>query len=207
MFVVPKSNFGQIKNGAGFYISAPFVWSSGEDADNDLYFLYFFPFEIKIFRILNKQVYYMDVSHLVSRIVEYIVPADNKRNKPERCYRVTVIYSNHCYTKATESGERLFDERRYELSKKLPDIISNLLNLPCSFANGNNYYTVEFVDNSEQYEIYFEVYKLKATGTLHLMVHSAYVRDIERLKDRPKWKSVRFSTILYSALSGKKLHR
>lgn len=149
----------------------------------------------------------MDVSHLVPNIVEYIVPADNRRNKPERCYRVTVMYSNHCYTKATENGERIFDKRRYELSKKLPGIISNLPNLSCSFANGNNYYTVELVDDNEQYEIYFEVYKFKATGTLHLMVHSAYVRDIERLKDRPKWKSIRFSTILYATLTGKKLHR
>ena len=151
----------------------------------------------------------MDISHLAPCIVEYNVPADSKNNRPSRCYRVQVKYSDHCYTTKKEGSntERIFNQQRYDLSKKLPFIIQNLLTLQCSFANGVNYYTINITEDNQEYEVYFELYKAKGTGSLHLIVHSAYVCDVERQKNRPKWESVRFSVILYSTLMGKKLHR
>lgn len=149
----------------------------------------------------------IDLSHLAPCTVRYDVPANPKRNIQARSYLVEVAYSDHCYTKNDGSGDRVFDPRRYELSKTLPAIIADLLNRRCSFAFGVNFLTIEDVAPGEDYEIYFEVFKRKETKSLGLIVRSAYIRDKNRLAARPPIDPVRFSTILYNVMNEKMLHR
>lgn len=152
----------------------------------------------------------IDLSHLKDRVIRYDVPADLKKGIPARSYAVDVSFSEHCYTRGDSSGQRVFDQRRYELSKLLPSIIAGLLSRRISFAPIDqrvvNYLTLEGVSEGEDYEVYFDVFKRKGTRTLGLIVRSAYVRDRARLAERPKSKTVKFSTILYGVMNGKKLH-
>lgn len=151
-----------------------------------------------------------DISHLRAHTVIFVVPPDQKKGKPEIKYSVEVSYSNHCYTKSmrSERGEktevREFDETRYELSKRLPEIVSGLMNRKCSFAQERNlnYFTVDAGPDGE-YEIYFEVFKKPGTKTLGLRVQSAYVRDQDKLSSRPRWRAIKFSVILFNVLHDK----
>lgn len=147
--------------------------------------------------------------HLQNQEIIYSVPADTKKNRPAQKYKVRVSYSDHCYTSTNPNGNgrRIFDKKRYYLSKNLPQIINDLMNRKCSFASGRNYYTIHTTSNNEEYEVCFEVYKRKETGTLALEVHSAYVRDPNNIGNRPKWKSIRFSVILYNTLHAKTVKR
>lgn len=147
-----------------------------------------------------------DLSHLNPHIVVYNVPCDKKSKRPAQTYKVYVSYSDHCYTASSKNGrDRVFDENRYMLSKNLPSIISDLLNRKCSFANGKNYFTIESPLCGGDYEIYFEVFKQPGTGSLSLFVHSAYVRDVEKIGSRPRWNSISFSVILFNTLKNRPL--
>lgn len=150
-----------------------------------------------------------DTSHLDSHVVVYFVPADPAKDRMERTYEVLISYSNHCYTRLdAKSGKRVFDETRWLLSKKLPAIMTGLMGRTCSFASAGsrNYFTIDFADVGE-YEVYFEVFKRRGTDTLELAVHSAYVRNVDHIDSRPKWKTIRFSTILYNVKHNKPMRR
>lgn len=144
-----------------------------------------------------------DISHLALHTVIFVVPADLKKGKPEIRYPVEVTYSDHCYTKAVgDSQQREFDPVRYKLSKRLPGIISGLIERKCSFAQEQNlnYFTVELVDEDGRYEIYFEVFKKPKTKKLGLRVQSAYIREKEK---PPRWRAIKFSVILFNVQTGK----
>ena len=141
-----------------------------------------------------------DIAHLERHVVEYIQKAT--QTAPERRYRVRVSYSDHCYTKATPAADRVFDEKRYELSKQLPQIISELMNRECHHTGRTNFVTFD-IDESQTYEIYFEVFKKEG---LNLRVQSAYIRDQARMGSRPGRAKIRFSTILYNVLNDKPIH-
>lgn len=151
-----------------------------------------------------------DISHLQAHTVIFVVPPDQKKGKPEVRYSVEVSYSNHCYTRAVldingeKAVQREFDVARYELSKRLPEIVSDLMNRKCSFAQERNlnYFTVDAGPDGE-YEIYFEVFKKPGTKTLGLRVQSAYVRDQDKLSSRPRWRAIKFSVILFNVLHDK----
>lgn len=148
----------------------------------------------------------IDLFHLAPCTIVYVVPADMKRNKPALSYSVEVSYSDHCYTKGDKAGGRVFDPKRYELSKRLPNIIAGLMDRRVSFAFGMNFITIEDIETGEEYEVYFSVVKRTKTKTLGLIVRSAYVRDPDKLSLRPKQRTVKFATILFSAMNGKTLH-
>lgn len=142
-----------------------------------------------------------DISHLAPHTLTFVVPADIKKKEPELKCSVLVSYSDHCYTKAVRNSQhREFDLIRYELSKKLPEIICSLMERRCSFAVDKNFFTVEM--NNGHYEIYFVVYK-NSQNEIALKVQSAYVRDPERLIDRPRWRTINFSTILRNVFYNK----
>lgn len=116
-----------------------------------------------------------DISHLAPHTVIFVVPADLKKGSAEFTCSVIVSYSDHCYTKAVKSSQqREFDPIRYELSKKLPEIIGGLMERKCSFAIDRNFFTID-LNNGNDYEIYFVVYK-NSIGKVALKVQSAYVR-------------------------------
>ena len=122
-------------------------------------------------------------------------------------YDVEVSYSDHCYTKSQAGRtERVFDEERYNLSLTLPLIIESLMQMPCSFAGrSGNFFTISH--ENYEYEVYFKVFKPKGCKDLKLEVKSAYVRNLADYGTlRPKWKPVKFRTILYNVSHNKELH-
>ena len=79
-----------------------------------------------------------DLSHLYPFPMRYEQPS--KDGKPTRVYKVDVEFSLHCFTRGARKGEvpdaallysdsretRIFDFQRYELSKRLPEIVACL---------------------------------------------------------------------------------
>src|SRR2546428_29181 len=86
-----------------------------------------------------------------------------------------VIYSLHCFTRGMENeppdpallygdtGEpRIFDFRRYELSRRLPEIIGGRMTRKCFQTDRGNFFTVEIIDDTGdlvEYEMYFTASK------------------------------------------------
>lgn len=131
-----------------------------------------------------------DLSHLHPSQIKFIQPGN--ATKPARIYDVEVAYSLHCFTKGYDSAEplltyadvrekRTFDFVRYELSKKLPEIISGLGKRKCLHSGKGNFFVIETITpngDKKDYEIYFDVMKSKTPGFVYLYVQSAYIRDI-----------------------------
>jgi hypothetical protein len=79
---------------------------------------------------------------------------------------VDTIFTSHCFTRGPKDGEvydkqlvytgddyeeRLFDFRRYELSKRLPEIIQALpTKKPYHNSNRRNFFTVEVIAGDGQ---------------------------------------------------------
>jgi len=159
-----------------------------------------------------------DLSHLDEFDFDFVVPA--KDGKPEQVYRINVLFSMHCFTRGIREGEsyhyeltysdnretRLFDEQRYRLSLRLPDIIRNIGGRQCFHTGHGNFFTVEAVSddgNSEKYWIYFKMSRGSKRSGLNLYVESAYVQNkIQQQRPRPR-KPIRFSVIAYNVVAGK----
>jgi len=111
-----------------------------------------------------------DLSHLDSFTFEFRVP--EKDGKPAQVYTIEAEFSWHCFTHGIKHGEkiaealiywhgreqRLFDERRYHLSKRLPEIIRNLGSRKCYHTGRGNYSKVEFLNDNDvraEYAIFF----------------------------------------------------
>lgn len=157
-----------------------------------------------------------DLSHLHNTTLTFTQAASG--DKPERIYEVEVEYGLHCFTKGVESYDKIipslrysdsresrnFDVIRYELSKKLPTIVSELHLKKCFHSGKGNFFLVEMVGvggNIEQYEIYFAVSKASGgKGKLKLFVQSAYIRTEG---NQPKRKPIGFCIILHNIKNGK----
>jgi hypothetical protein len=112
-----------------------------------------------------------DLSHLHPFSFEYVVPA--KEGLPEQIYKINVEFSLHCFTRSHQKGEpllaelqysdsretSLFDETRYRLSYRLPELIRTLGKRKCYHTTHGNFVTVEIVDSEEtlDYSVYFKV--------------------------------------------------
>jgi hypothetical protein len=146
---------------------------------------------------------------------EYEVPG--KGDKPALRYTVDISFSSHCFTRGLPGdgafdrtwlygdrhGLRLFDVRRYQLSRSLPGIISGLLNRKCMHTGHGNFFTVELLDEGGMrvdYDIFFTASRSSQRGRLNLFVQSAFVRDKNKL---PSGKPIRFAIILFNVLNGK----
>jgi len=158
-----------------------------------------------------------DLSHLNSRTATYEQPA--KGDKPVRQYQVEVIFSLHCFTRGFQENEqperdllysdsretRVFDFRRYELSKQLPRIMQELADRKCYHSGKGNFFTVEVFDEQEEkieYDIFFEASKSEKRGTIRLFVQSAYVRDAKH-RSRPALNRIGFYVILFNTINNK----
>ena len=156
-----------------------------------------------------------DLRHLHPRTFRFSRPAEN--NKPAEIYKVEVIFSSHCFTRGPKTDAydaslvypdtyevRLFDIRRYEMSKRLPDIIQALPeSKPRHNRNRRNFFSVELIAEngiSVEYDIFFKVRKI-AKGRLQMIVETAFIRDPDHNSNRPEGKPVRFWIILHNTLN------
>lgn len=155
------------------------------------------------------------LDHLHPKTITYRQPA--KGDNPERTYTVNVEFGLHCFTRGISSErepdpsllysdsreQREFDLQRYELSKRLPEIIETLPHRKCFHTERGSFFCVEMVDDQGrrvEYDIFFEASKSSKAG-LNLFVQSAYVRDVLHTANRPRRKPIRFFVILFNTLS------
>ena len=159
-----------------------------------------------------------DLAHLHPKRLTY--RQDAKEDKPERMYEVDVIFSMHCFTRGIKPGEipdknllyvdsresRVFDFRRYTLSKELLAIVKELHRRKCHHSGKGNFFVVEVVTQEGEhlnYEIYFEASRASKKGVINLYVQSAYVRDTAHRGNAPKKKPIGFTIILFNILNNK----
>ena len=157
------------------------------------------------------------LGHLRAYETTYERPEED--HKPAVIFKVAVSFSHHCFTEGIDDGDefsddqvfthngkaRLFNVRRWNLSKHLPAIVAGLALRDCNHAINNNFVTVAVVDeggNEVEYDVYFRVRKT-GKGRLWLNIESAYVRDSERKAGRPKGRRVAFLLVLHNILNGK----
>jgi hypothetical protein len=161
-----------------------------------------------------------DLAHLHPRLLTYEQPA--KGDAPARVYRVEVIFGLHCFTRAMDQDQphdnallyrddretRVFDFARYELSKRLPEIIEGLAARKCYHTGKGNFFTVEIVREDGaviEYDIFFAASRSGARGKINLFVQSAYVRDANYASSRPHRKPIGFYVILFNTLNRKRI--
>jgi hypothetical protein len=160
-----------------------------------------------------------DLSHLHPHLEIYKQAA--KPDRLEREYEVQVFYSLHCFSKRlmpngdvdsallySDSREtRVFDRQRYELSKRLPQIVRSLPKASCYHTGHGNFFTLDLLDQetglSQTYEVYFRASRSgKRAGCVNLFVESAYLRD-QFHSTVPKRKKIGFFVILHNTRVGK----
>jgi hypothetical protein len=169
--------------------------------------------------IYNNGIY--SLSHLNEFFYEFLQPPKN--GKGEQTYSFVVSFGLHCFTRGlnkrhneqwnnveqaliySDSRERrVFDFKRYELSKYLPEIVRGVSGKSCFHTGEGNFFVVEIVDNNEEkqeYEVYFKV--SKSEKLLRLFIESAYVRDSEHRSSQPAKKKISFFVIAYNILKNK----
>ena len=149
------------------------------------------------------------LSHVHPFEWEFTALAAAKR--PERTYRLQITFSMHTFTRGLKKDEnvpdllyrdsrevRAFDFVRYELSKKLPDIVRELGDRRCYHTHHRNFFTIELVDESgrsNEYEVYFKVSKASRKGWLNLYVESAYIRNPDYRTSQPRKRKIGFQVI------------
>jgi hypothetical protein len=159
-----------------------------------------------------------DLAHLHPRSVTYEQPA--RGDAPARVYRVDLIFGLHCFTRARgqnvpyenvllygdDREMRVFDFVRYELSKRLPEIIEGLAQRKCYHTGKGNFFSVEIVQGDGkviEYDIFFVASRSTAKGKINLFVQSAYLRDANYASNRPERKPIGFYVILFNTLNNK----
>lgn len=138
------------------------------------------------------------LSHLTPFSMELERPA--KDNRPAATFKVDVQFSFHCFTsklptepfdpklKYADAREvRVFNFERYELSRRLPEIVRSLRDRKCLHTGRGNFVTVDMVANDgsiKKYHVFFEVSKSAIKGRLNLYIQSSYVpdRDVSHAK-------------------------
>ena len=104
-----------------------------------------------------------DLSHLDAQVIEYEQPAkdDKKPIKYNSMWHTQCIVLQKDYDHYLQSDraklmyktsleERPFCKVRYELSKKLPEIISNLASKKIGFAGYDNFANIEIFDEEKE---------------------------------------------------------
>jgi len=161
---------------------------------------------------LGEEIY--DLSHLNAHSVEYV---DTRNSEQIITYRFLVTYSCHCFTKDEPSlnedereqlmyhapkESRPFNFERYELSKKLPQIINSLAqpHILIRHAGHGRFATVKISDrmgNEVEYYVFFTVFKEKNKLRIHVV--SAYLTP----DGLGKVKKIGFFTIAHNVLHNK----
>ncbi|PCI34337.1 MAG: hypothetical protein COB54_00665 [Alphaproteobacteria bacterium] len=164
---------------------------------------------------ISEQEYNLDHLHPF----EYNLTVPAQGHKPERKYRLNVIFSLHCFTRGQKDEEvipaeykysdtretRIFDIERYNLSIKLPDIVRSLSDMKCYHDRHNNFYVVELIDelgHITYYSIFFKLSKAGKKKGLNLFVSSAYARD--EMPYAKNLKPIRFRIMVHNVHTGQK---
>lgn len=143
------------------------------------------------------------LNHLHPEIWEYVQEA--KGDKPERRYRIRILYSLHTFTKEghyppysdnRETREFCFD--RHKVSAVLPEVIKTLGRGYVLHTGRDNFLKLE-----DGYEVYFTLLKSKEkVADLQLYIESAYVRTKGHT---PNGGKIRFPVLCYNVLNNKKV--
>jgi hypothetical protein len=138
-------------------------------------------------------------------------------------FSLNISFSHHCFTRGlpadgrtddpslrfdVDGDRRIFDERRWRLSKHLPGIISSLAVRKCRQTGHSNFLTVALLDEDGtriEYDVFFRVWK-PGRGRLNLYVESAYVRDEADKKNRPRGRAIGFFVILHNKRHDRTIH-
>jgi hypothetical protein len=159
-----------------------------------------------------------DLSHLHPCAVTYEQLA--KKDVPARIYQVDLIFGLHCFTRGIDKNgdtersllyrdsreTRIFDFVRYEMSKRLPEIMTGLAQRKCFHTGKGNFFSIEIVrmDGSVvEYDIFFAVSRSSIRGRINLFVQSAYIRDESHASNRPATKPISLYVILFNTLNNK----
>jgi hypothetical protein len=144
-------------------------------------------------------------------------------NKTAESYRVNISFSHHCFTQGlpaeaekydatlrfdVDGDKRIFNVRRWRLSRNLPDIIEKLPAHKCMQTGRSNYFTVALVDDngaSVEYDVFFRAWK-PGKGRINLHVESAYFREDSYGTSRPKGMRIGFFVILHNTLNELPIH-
>jgi hypothetical protein len=152
------------------------------------------------------------LSHLYPRTLQFERQAYG--DQPAVIFTVDVIFSLHCFTRELLPGTydrkltysdtretRLFDFERYELSKRLPEIIETLAQRKCFHTGYGNFVTVEVAREdgaSVNYYVFFTASKSTRKGRINIYIQSAYVPD---RKVGTTNKPIRFLVILHNTMN------
>jgi hypothetical protein len=162
----------------------------------------------------GKTVY--DLGHLHPFEYDLVLPA--KDDKPERQYRLNVTFSMHCFTRDARKDEmvlaelaysddretRIFEFDRYELSKRLPEIVCTLGERKCHHDKHGNFYVFEIIDKTgrrQYYSVFFTLSKAGNKAGLNLFITTAHMRPEQPYAKNVK--PVRFSVIVHNIWTGK----
>lgn len=105
---------------------------------------------------------------------------------------------------------RVFDFKRYKLSKQLRNIIQKLNSRKCYHTGHEGcYFTIDVRNDDgviEEYDVFFKIsLSNQAKKKLTLFVQSAYLRDPNHQSNRPKKKPIDFFIITYNTLNKKRV--
>lgn len=159
-------------------------------------------------------VYHLEHLHPFS--FDLVVPA--KDGKAERSYRLNVVFSLHCFSRAPTEGEeipaelaysdsretRIFDTERYGHSRLLPEIVRTLADRPCFHDTHGNFYVFEVVEadgTTQFYSVFFTLSKAGKKAGLNLYISSAHMRT-----ERPyahNVKPIRFRILVHNIWTAK----
>ncbi|MFC6199393.1 hypothetical protein [Ponticaulis profundi] len=135
--------------------------------------------------------------------------------------KVLIQFSNHCYTEAFVEGvhresacvmdnkaKRAFCPERYDLSKKIPQMIAALCDAKVFLTPEQNFFQlssrIDGVDG--EYRMFFRVRKARhGDCELRIFVESAYSPDPRTIVPTYRMQKVRFKLVIDKAIEGKKL--
>jgi len=161
-----------------------------------------------------------DLTHLNSITCEFC--RHNNGEKEEK-YKVKVIYRAHCFTRGLRKNEewdsidenfiyenqdrkekRIFDIKRYELSKNLPMVMENLDKTPCYITEDKIFFKIENIHGEvNDYEVYFDLFRGKDRGLIILDVRTAFLRDESYESKQPEKLRMGFWVILHNVYNHK----
>lgn len=143
------------------------------------------------------------------------------KNFPAQSITVHVGFASHVFTReskpydppevlyADKREKRAFDEGRYKLSHRLPELIRRLCHseTKCYFGKHNNYFVIETPDQPGlEYRVFFEIERWPQQGNnaVLLVVQSAYADTFDRAPRGSRLKRVQFKVILSHAIKGQR---
>lgn len=156
------------------------------------------------------------LNHLHPLTFDLSIPAS--MGKPAQSYKINVIFSLHCFSRAARQGEaippelaysdsretRIFDPERHRHSLVLPDIVKTLAEKQCFHDSHGNFYVFEMVEedgSTQYYSVFFTLSKAGKRAGLNLFISSAHMRDARPYAHRVK--PIRFRVLVHNTWAGK----